>query len=73
METQIEFQAQGSPHAHCVLWVKDALLFEVNHSDVVCVFIDKYMCVSCDIPKNQVEGTSSYALTAQALLILQKT
>ena len=42
---RIEFQAQGSPHAHCVLWVKDASQFEVDHNDVVCDFIDKYVCV----------------------------
>ena len=48
---RIEFQAQGSPHAHCVLWVKGAPQFEVDHNDVVCDFIDKY--VSCAIPKNE--------------------
>ena len=31
--------------------VKDAPQFEVDHSDVVCDFIDKY--VSCEIPKNE--------------------
>ena len=64
---RIELQARGSPHAHCVLWVKDAPQFEVDHNDVVCDFIDIY--VSCEIQK-QVEGVSSYA---QALLILQNT
>ena len=48
---RIEFQARGSPHAHCVLWVKDAPQFEVDHNNVVCDFIDKY--VSCEIPKNE--------------------
>lgn len=48
---RIEFQARGSPHAHCVLWAKDAPQFQVDHDDVVCDFIDKY--VSCAIPKNE--------------------
>jgi len=49
--------------------VKDAPQFEVDHNNVVCDFIDKWD------PREwkQVEGTSSYAPTAQALLILQKT
>ena len=67
---RIEFQAQGSPHAHCVLWVNNAPQFEVDHNNVVCDFTDKY--VSCEIPKN-VSKYSSYVPTAQAFLILQKT
>ena len=43
-----EFQARGSPHAHCVIWVKDAPQYGVDHNKV-CVFIDKY--VSCKLPK----------------------
>ena len=27
---RIEFQARGYPHAHCVIWVKDAPKFGVN-------------------------------------------
>ena len=48
---RIEFQDWGSSRAHCVLWVKDAPQFEVDHNNVVCDFIDKY--VSCEIPKNE--------------------
>ena len=45
---RIEFQARGSPHAHCVIWVKDAPEFGEDNNDVVCDFIDQY--VSCKVP-----------------------
>ena len=45
---RIEFQARGSPHAHCVILVKDAPEFGVNGNDDVCAFIDQY--VSCKLP-----------------------
>ena len=45
---RIEFQARGSPHAHCVLWVKDAPQYGVDDDSTVCNFIDQY--VSCTIP-----------------------
>ena len=46
---RIEFQARGSPHAHCVIWVKDAPEYGVDHDSKVCDFIDQY--VSCKLPK----------------------
>ena len=45
---RIEFQARGSPHAHCVIWVKDAPEFGVDNNDDVCDFINKY--VFCKVP-----------------------
>ena len=45
---RIEFQARGSPHAHTVIWIKDAPKFGVDNEQKVCDFIDKY--VSCSIP-----------------------
>ena len=45
---RIEFQARGSPHAHCVIWVKDAPEYGVDHDNKVCDFIDQY--VSCELP-----------------------
>ena len=44
--TRIEFQARGSPHAHCVISVKDAPEYGVDHDSEV---IDQYM--SCKLPK----------------------
>ena len=40
---KIEFQMRGSPHAHCLLWLKDAPKFDKDADDVVCTFIDKYI------------------------------
>ena len=45
---RIEFQARGSPHAHCVLWVKDAPKFLESPNSEVCDFIDQY--ISCKLP-----------------------
>ena len=45
---RVEFQSRGSPHAHCVLWVKDAPKYGVDSDEDVCAFIDRY--VSCAIP-----------------------
>ena len=47
---RIEFQARGSPHAHCVIWVKDAPEFGASSDADVCAFIDKY--VLCKLPKD---------------------
>ena len=51
-DIRIEFQARGSPHAHCVLWIKDAPKYDENSSEDVCRFIDQY--IICSIP--EVEG-----------------
>ena len=40
---KIKFQMRGSPHAHCLLWVKDALRIGHNTDDEVCAFVDKYI------------------------------
>ena len=48
---RIEFQARGSPHAHTVIWVKDAPRFGVNEDSEVCNFIDKY--IACRIPEEE--------------------
>ena len=46
---KIEFQMRGSPHAHCLLWVKDAPKINQHSDDDVCRFIDKY--ITAIIPK----------------------
>ena len=40
-DIEIEFQMRELPHAHCLLWVKDAP--KIDKDDVVCAFIDKYI------------------------------
>ena len=46
---KIEFQMRGSPHAHCLLWVKDAPKIDRDDDSVVCKFIDKY--ISARVPE----------------------
>ena len=48
---RIEFQNRGSPHAHCVLWIKDAPKYGDDDSTNVCQFIDKY--ITCAIPADE--------------------
>ena len=40
---KIEFQEHGSPHAHCLLWIKGAPKIDVDKDDVICKFSDKYV------------------------------
>ena len=46
----MEFQARGSPHARCLLWIKDAPKYGVDSNVSVCQFIDKH--ISCAISEN---------------------
>ena len=52
---KIEFQVRGSPHAHCLLWVKDAPRVDVNTEEEVCEFVDKYICgkIPSEIEENE--------------------
>ena len=50
---RIEFQARGSPHAHTIVWIKDAPKFGTDPVDNVVQFIDKYQ--TCAIPDNDPE------------------
>ena len=34
---------RGSPHAHCLPWVKDAPKIDKDPDDIVFAFIDKYI------------------------------
>nr|XP_055030976.1 uncharacterized protein LOC129419814 [Misgurnus anguillicaudatus] len=45
---RVEFQQRGSPHIHCLFWVKDSPEFEKDQDEDVCNFIDKY--ISCKLP-----------------------
>ena len=44
-----EWQARGSPHIHCLFWVKDAPLIGRENDVAVCDFINQY--ISCIIPE----------------------
>ena len=45
---RVEFQQRGSPHVHCLFWVKDAPKLDKDGEDAVCDFIDQY--VTCKLP-----------------------
>ena len=48
---RIEFQSRGSPHAHTILWIKDAPKLGVDSDQEVCNFIERY--VHCNIPQEE--------------------
>ena len=52
---KINFQMRGSPHAHCLLWVKDSPKTDKDPDDVVCTFINKYITavISLIAPENE--------------------
>ena len=50
---RIEFQARGSPHAHTLIWIKDAPKLGYADEADVKAFIDKY--ISCSLPDNDEE------------------
>ena len=45
---RIEFQQRGSPHAHGVVWIKDAPDPETDSPQTIAAFVDRY--VSCELP-----------------------
>ncbi|XP_070540155.1 uncharacterized protein [Ptychodera flava] len=45
---RVEFQQRGSPHTHCLFWVKDAPKVDKDDDDDVTSFVDKY--VTCEMP-----------------------
>ncbi|TNN62774.1 hypothetical protein EYF80_027000 [Liparis tanakae] len=50
---RVEFQARGSPHAHTILWIKDAPKIGINTDEEVAQFVDRYQ--SCSIPEGDDE------------------
>ena len=41
---------RGTPHVHCLLWVKNALKINDDSDEVVCQFVDKY--ITGTLPNN---------------------
>ena len=41
---------RGTPHAHCLLWVKNAPKINDDSDEVVCQFVDKY--ITGTLPNN---------------------
>ena len=48
---RIEFQQRGSPHAHGVLWIKDAPNLNTDDAKTITNFVDKY--ISAVLPLEQ--------------------
>ncbi|XP_006824386.2 uncharacterized protein LOC100379079 [Saccoglossus kowalevskii] len=48
---RVEFQQRGSPHTHCLFWVKDAPRVDDNEDIEVTEFVDKY--ITCGIPSEE--------------------
>ena len=48
---RIEFQQRGSPHTHCLFWIKDAPKLDQDPDYDVIAFIDKY--ITCELPIEQ--------------------
>ena len=42
---------RGSPHAHCVMWMKNAPRYRIDPDDKVCEYINKY--ISCKMPSEE--------------------
>ena len=47
---RIEFQQRGSPHAHMLIWVKDAPQVKDSPAKEVSKFVDKY--ITCSVPSD---------------------
>ena len=50
---RVEFQQRGSPHIHCLFWVKDAPEFDKDTDEEICDFVDEY--ISCELPDNETD------------------
>ena len=48
---RIEFQARGSPHAHTILWIKNAPKLGVDPDTAISDFVDRY--IHCKIPQDE--------------------
>ncbi|XP_078578075.1 uncharacterized protein LOC144862999 isoform X1 [Branchiostoma floridae x Branchiostoma japonicum] len=60
---RIEFQARGSPHAHTILWMKDAPKLNVNSDKEVIAFINKHQ--TCAIPDEEDSELRNLVLSLQ--------
>ena len=43
---------RGSPHAHCLLWIKDSPKIHHDKDEIVCQFVDKYITAQIPQPTN---------------------
>ena len=50
---KIEFQERGTPHAHCLLWARNAPHIDVDSDEDVCKYIDEH--ISGTVPSDDQE------------------
>ena len=50
---RVEYQSRGSPHIHCLFFVKDAPQLDKTDDETVVKFVDKY--ISCQLPDETVD------------------
>ena len=43
---RVEFQKRGSPHLHCLIWVKDAPIFNKENAAEVAAYVDQFVTCS---------------------------
>ena len=60
---RIEFQARGSPHAHTILWIKNAPKLNVNSDEEIVAFIDQHQ--TCVIPGEEDSDLRQLVLSLQ--------
>ena len=58
---RVEFQQRGSPHMHCLFWVKDSPKLNADGVDAVCKFVDQY--VTCKLPSSS-EDSELYGIVS---------
>ena len=51
---RVEFQQRGSPHIHCLFWVKEAPQYGKNSNDDIAKFVDRY--VACKADSEEIVG-----------------
>ncbi|XP_037127750.1 uncharacterized protein LOC119134799 [Syngnathus acus] len=50
---RLEFQHRGSPHIHCLIWVKDAPVFEEASEGAICGFVSRYISAQLPDPEKE--------------------
>lgn len=60
---RIEFQARVSPHAHAILWIKDAPKLDVNTDEEIAAFINHHQ--TCAIPGEEESDLRQLILSVQ--------
>ena len=46
---RVEFQKRGSPHIHCLFWIKNAPQYGKDSNEDICKFVDKYVSCEADV------------------------